>query len=108
MAAAVAPPPQTETAPVAALWDELCAAPQPPAPKRVVICGSTTRLVELARARAAHVREDRVEVLLDEEAEGRHHGDAAVGELRLAEHVELLLGLRREVERVEEAERRRD
>ena len=51
MAAAVAPPPpQTETAPVAALWDELCAAPQLPPPKRVVICGSTTKLVELARA----------------------------------------------------------
>ena len=51
MAAAVAPPPpQTETAPVAALWDELCAAPQPPSPRRVVICAATTRLVELARA----------------------------------------------------------
>ena len=50
MAAAVAPPPQTETPPVAQLWDELCAAPQPPPPKRVLICGATTRLVELARA----------------------------------------------------------
>ena len=54
MAAAVASPPveepQREAPPVTQLWDELCAAPQPPPPKRVVICGSTTRLVELARA----------------------------------------------------------
>ena len=54
MAAAVASPPlqapPQEAPPVTQLWDELCAAPQPPPPKRVVICGSTTRLVELARA----------------------------------------------------------
>ena len=54
MAAAVAsPPPRAppqDAPPVTQLWDELCAAPQPPPPKRVVICGSTTRLVELARA----------------------------------------------------------
>ena len=54
MTAAVASPPlqapPQEAPPVTQLWDELCAAPQPPPPKRVVICGSTTRLVELARA----------------------------------------------------------
>ena len=54
MAAAVASPPlqapPQEAPPVTQLWDELCAAPQPPPPKRVVICGATTRLVELARA----------------------------------------------------------
>ena len=53
MAAAVASPPAQappQAPPVAALWDELCAAPQQPPPRRVVICGSTTRLVEMARA----------------------------------------------------------
>ena len=55
MAAAVAsPPPQQapppQAPPITQLWDELCAAPQQPPPKRVVICGATTRLVELARA----------------------------------------------------------
>ena len=54
MAAAVAsPPPRAppqDAPPVTQLWDELCAAPQPPSPRRVVICAATTRLVELARA----------------------------------------------------------
>lgn len=51
MAAAVAPPPQAPAqAPVAQLWDELCAPPVPPVPSRVVIATATARLFELARA----------------------------------------------------------
>merc|ERR1719258_467294 len=58
--------------------------------------------------RATDVREDRVEVLLYQEAEGADHGDAGVGKLGLAQHEDLLVRLVLEkAKRVEEAKGRR-
>merc|ERR1719478_1962818 len=65
------------------------------------------QLRDLLDGGAAVGVEERVELLLHEEARGREHADAAVGELGLAPRAHLLEGLAvKEVERVELLERR--
>ena len=71
--------------------------------------GDRTHLAELVDGGSVDLGEERTEGLLDEEAEGADHGNAAVRQLGLAaEHQLVRRQVLGEAERVEEAKGARD